>query len=274
MSVYQKKNFKTLILRKIKYLAFITLIYPLVFSCSKSSIPSLPGTTHLSVRMTDASANYDAVYVDIQGVEVTNDSLSPFALNTANGVYNLLDFANGADTLIATGDINGGLVSQIRLILGSNNSVKVNGVDYPLSTPSAQQSGLKLQIHKVFQPGVSYAIVLDFDALNSIVAEGNGNYILKPVIRTVDTAISGSMKGIVSPSDSLANVTASSLSDSTSYSTRTNSSGRFILGGIPGGTYNVTVTSLDTLLATIKLTNKTVTVGAVTDLGTIILPAR
>jgi hypothetical protein len=242
MKTSQKSNIKSLIFRSLKYLAFIFLIISVVYSCSKSNTMTLPGTTHLSVKMTDASANYDAVYVDIQGIEITGDSLSPFALNTNNGVYNLLDFANGKDTLIATGDINGGLVSQIRLILGNNNTVKVNGVVYPLTTPSAQQSGLKLQIHKVFQPGVSYTIVLDFDALNSIVAQGNGNYILKPVIRTVDTAINGSMKGIVSPSDSLANVTALSLPDSTTYSSRTIPGGSFLLGGLPGGTYDVTVT--------------------------------
>ena|SRR5665647_2021879 len=52
-------------------------------------------------------------------------------LNATEGVYNLLDLSNGISTLIATGDMQPGTVSQIRLILGSNNTVTVGGV-YPL----------------------------------------------------------------------------------------------------------------------------------------------
>jgi hypothetical protein len=39
----------------------------------------------------------------------------------------------------------------------------------------------------------------DFDANKSIVKLGNGGYKLKPVIRTVETAISGAIKGTITP---------------------------------------------------------------------------
>jgi hypothetical protein len=45
-------------------------------------------------------------------------------------------------------------VQQIRLILGTRNTV-VDGITYPLSTPSAEQSGLKLQVNQTLQEGVS-----------------------------------------------------------------------------------------------------------------------
>ena len=63
----------------------------------------------LSVRMTDLPGNYDEVNVDIRGVEVTGNGGS-VTLNINPGIYNLLDYANGVDTLIATGDVPAGLL--------------------------------------------------------------------------------------------------------------------------------------------------------------------
>jgi hypothetical protein len=42
--------------------------------------------------------------------------------------------------------------------------------------------------------GIMYHVLLDFDANKSIVKLGNGGYKLKPVIRTVESAISGAIK--------------------------------------------------------------------------------
>src|SRR5206468_51295 len=132
--------------------------------------------------------------VDVQGVELTGSGGKTATMNVNKGVYNLLAFSNGIDTLIATGTMEVTTVEQVRLILGTNNSVVVNGTSYPLATPSADQSGLKLQVHQTLQAGVQYNLLLDFDANTSIVSEGNGSYKLKPVIRTIDMAISGSIK--------------------------------------------------------------------------------
>jgi len=160
-----------------------------------------------------------------------------------------------------------GTISQIRLILGPNNSVIVDGVSHPLSTPSAEQSGLKIQVHQTFEPGVSYAILLDFDANQSIVEKGNGEYQLKPVIRTIDIALSGSIKGSISPVGTVATITASS-NGLTFYSSVSNSNGDFLVAGLPAGTYNITVTPVLPLMP-VSITGKTVTVGATTNIGVI-----
>lgn len=126
---------------------FLVILFP---SCNKDK-----NLTHLSVQMTDAPGNFGAVYIDLQGVEIKGNGGNLVLLNANEGIYNLLDFSNGADTLIASGDLEAGEVSQMRLILGSDNTVMVDGVIYPLSTPSAMQSGLKLQMHHTFEAGVS-----------------------------------------------------------------------------------------------------------------------
>ncbi|MEP6512631.1 MAG: DUF4382 domain-containing protein [Parafilimonas sp.] len=248
------------------FLSFIIAIL-LISSCKKedSSNPQAAAMADLSVRMTDAPASYDAVNIDIQQVEVTGKDDRKVNLNCNAGIYNLLNFSNGVDTLIARGPLTAGEISQIRLILGDNNSVVVDGQSYPLITPSAQESGLKVQVHDDFEPGVAYIILLDFDATESIVEQGNGNYLLKPVIRLVDDAISGSIRGEIIPPEQYVAVTATD--DGVSYSTVTNASGKFLIAGVPPGTYTVTVTP--SVGTPVIITNVQVTLGESTNLDTI-----
>jgi hypothetical protein len=53
-----------------------------------------------------------------------------------------------------------------------------------------------------------YTVLLDFDANKSIVKQGNGTYSLKPVIRTIEQAISGAVKGKITPVGTMAVVEA------------------------------------------------------------------
>ncbi len=253
-------------MKKTVYLFAFVLMLGLGFvSCTKNNTST---TSTLSVKMTDAPGPYGAVNVDIQGVEVTGTN-NTVSLNVHKGIYNLLDLANGKDTLLGTGTLNEGSVEQIRLILGSNNTVVVNNVSYPLSTPSAEQSGLKLQVHKTLIGGVAYSILLDFDANQSIVETGNGTYKLKPVIRTIDTAVSGAIKGSISPVGLIATVTATSAT--ASYSSVVNTSGNFLISGVPAGTYSVLITpALPKLPVTVA--NVTVNTGISTNVGTITIP--
>ena len=265
MDTTQIKKGITLITKNLMYIMLFGLMVLLIPSCTKEKGKD---KSQLSVRMTDAPGNFTAVMIDLKGVEVTGSGGGAVMLNTRTRIYNLLNFSNGLDTLIATGDLDAGTVSQIRLILGPNNTVTVGGVVYPLSTPSAMQSGLKMQIHQTFEPGVSYSILLDFDANQSIVLKGNGEYQLKPVIRTIDTAISGSIKGSITPIGVIAAVTATS--NGLTYSSVTNLSGEFLIAGLPVGTYDITVTpALPRLPVTI--TGKTVTIGVSTNIGIVVL---
>jgi hypothetical protein len=234
-------------------------------SCSKSTTTFTP----YSIRMTDGPGPYNAVYIDLKGVEIIGDGGKTVVLNVNAGIYNLLNFSNGRDTLISSGNLEVASVEQIRLILGPNNSVVVNNVSYPLSTPSADQSGLKLQVHQPLQAGIQYSILLDFDANASIVNQGNGGYSLKPVIRTIETAISGSIKGSITPIGSLAVVTATSAANF-SFSSNVNSAGNFWLMGLTPGIYSFTVTPLLPLSPVTK-TSVTVTAGVTTDIGKITL---
>ena len=146
-----------------------------------------------SVENRDAFVEKDltllnAIYLDVIQCEVHYSSPSGFEgwheLPTVPGIYNLLDIDSDAtvvlvhDTLMPHGN-----VEQFRLILGPNNTIDIGGTIYPLSVPSAQQSGLKINLNEELTFTSAIEVVLLFDPYHSIVEQGNGGYLLKPVIQ-------------------------------------------------------------------------------------------
>jgi len=253
-------------------ISFIVSVYAI--ACKKNS-SSGNSTSRMTISLTDDPSAYDAVNIDIEDIQVnssadsgTNSGWTSLPLNR-KGVYNLLDFRNGIDTVLTSQELPAGTISQIRLILGSNNSVVVNGVTLPLTTPSAQQSGLKLNVHATLVAGIEYKLWIDFDAARSIVQTGNGSFILKPVIRTYTDATSGAIKGIVLPPNSHSLVYAiQNVTDTIGSAVADSTSGNFLIGGLPAGNYNVGIhvadsSYMDSTIAT------SVTTGVVTDLGSI-----
>lgn len=222
------------------------------------------GTARLNVRLTDAPGDYEAVNVDIQSVEVHTAANGWVTLNTYAGVYNLLDFVNGQDTLLATASIPAGEISQIRLILGENNTVQVDSMIYPLTTPSAQQSGLKLNLDDTLAAGVVHGLVLDFDASQSVVETGNGKYILKPVIRVTGVDITSGIEGSVLP---IVNTSVTAYNASDTVSTYTDATGNFMIGLAPG-TYAVLLSPAAPYADT-TVVGVSVVAGSFTNIGVI-----
>lgn len=267
-----KSTFRIYVALLILALTITGIVY---VSCSKdnSATPGTgtgTGTTHFNLYMTDTPGPYQQVNVNIVGAMVHSDVSGWMTLNIRPGIYNLLNLINGKDTLIADGFVTVGMVSQVRLILGpTGNTVMVNNTLYTLQTPSDQQSGLKLTINSMLSAGITYNLILDFDAGASVVQTGNGSYILKPVIRAIVTASSGAIQGIISPA-SLAQITASSSSTTNANTFSSSATGAFLLQGLTAGSYEVTVTPLPPYV-TQTFNNIIVNTGQVTNMGTIVL---
>jgi len=261
------KNFK-------KYLFGLLVFAPLSYSLTScNDNDDAQGTSHVAVRMTDAPGDYDEVNVEVLDVMVKGNADTGeegwVSLGNVNpGVYNLLDLTGGVNVLLADNDIPSGFLGQIRLILGDDNTVVKDGVTYPLHTPSAQQSGLKLKVNQTLEPGLTYNFLLDFDVEHSVVVEagGSGNYNLHPVIRVITEGTSGAIKGQVLPIGLQTLVSAQV--NGTEVSAYTNETGSFQLNGIPAGTYTVTLTpDATTGLPAVLVENVTVVNGEVTDIG-------
>lgn len=243
-----------------------------LLSCSKDNTS---GRGTLQVHLTDAPANYDQVLIDVQDVQIqTSNGNSEGAwqsLSVNKGVYNLLDFRNGLDTLLGSIQLPAGSISQMRLVLGSNNQLKIGEHLYSLDTPSAQQSGLKFNINATITEGITYDLWIDFDASRSIVERGNGTYSLKPVIRTFTKATSGAIKGVVSPVAAKPYVFVVSASDTIGAIVDT--TGKFILSGVPAGTYSVKFNPTDAYVAK-SVDNVAVTLGNVTAMDTVFISKK
>lgn len=163
---------------KTKHL-LVTLLcaLPFMYSCKKDQRFS-----PVQIYLTDVPTTYDSVKIHIKRIEVNilHDTTAWVPINTKDTVINLLDLQNGVTMLIAQGAVPQGLLKEVRFILGNDNSVVVNGVSFPLQTPSAEYSGLKIKIDKKLNE-VFNAFIFDFDASQSITDE-NGIYRLTPVI--------------------------------------------------------------------------------------------
>ncbi len=165
-------------MKKIIVSVFTASLFAALFmQCKKTEV------ANLEIRLTDNPANYTQVNVDIQKVSVKfdSDSVSWVDLNTNAGVYNLLNFQNGINTVLATGTVSQNTVKEIRFELGPNNSVLESGVVHNLTIPSGSESGLKIKVSKKLNATLQ-SIIIDFDAAESIKEENDG-YKLKPVLK-------------------------------------------------------------------------------------------
>lgn len=241
-----------------------------IYSCNKSS-DSSNGSAQVSMHLTDGPSAYDAVYLDIQQVEVTMSGSSAVTLTPVRpGVYNILQFRNGLDTLLVRTNIPTGTVQQIRLILGTNNSVVISGTSYALTTPSGQTSGVKLNLNQTFVSNGAYDIWIDFDAGKSIVATGSGKYMLKPVIRAYSALTNGQIKGYVLPFAALTTVYAINATD-TFAAIPSSIDGFYSFNGLATGSYNVWFNAGILTYKDTTVTNVNVSYGTVVNMGSITL---
>ena len=272
-----------------KSLLVATLISVGLVSCNDDdSDGSSSEIANLSIRMTDAPGDYDAVFIDVQGIEIqleadddldaTDDDATEGSewvtvedVNT--GIYDLLELTGGVSQLLADTEVEAGYVGQMRLILGPDNTVVVDGETKALNTPSAQQSGLKLQLNQRLEGGENYAFLLDFDVDQSIVETGNGGYNLKPVIRLSAEANAGMVVGTTVVPAALSSDVQSLVvlnGNGITVSAYTNSDGDFALNGVPAGTYDVKITpQISSGLTVYTVSDVEVRPNETTDLGEI-----
>jgi hypothetical protein len=229
----------------------------------------------MQVYLTDAPGDYAAVFIDVKDIKInySNDTANGWQSlpNVHAGVYDLLKLVNDDDTLLADAELNTGRVEQIRLILGTENYVQLKGQTdkIKLETPSAQQSGLKLNIHQDINSGILYTLLLDFDVAKSIHQTCNGKYMLKPTIRTVMNAVGGSIKGYVKPNTFQTLVLAIQGAD-TPASTYTDN-GSYLIKGLGAGSYDLHFIPTDTAYKKQIKNGVSVTVGNVTTVDTVTL---
>ena len=241
----------------------------LFFSCQKEvsvnndNVPA--GMNKVSIYLTDGPTDYQNVFIDIQqiaikldtcahnddddhnhpGCDDDHDSLAvgsceiwdTLAINP--GVYDLMTLRNGLDTLLASGFILNGKIERIKITLGTNNSVVVDSVSYPLHLLNGQNYvyvNIRRE-HLDYISSNSLRFYLDFDLERSI-RYMNGQYWLKPVLRPFGRHSSGEIEGKIRPLFSHGMIKAYNSTD-TAYAWPWWQNGEFKLRGLHAGTYSV-----------------------------------
>ena len=158
----------------------------------------------LSVAITDAKPklpeDIEHVYVTFDEVQVHKaggDWVSLPVVAPAPHRIDLFQFRNGNTTeLVPPVKLESGKYTQIRIIVSDAWFVTAQGEKYDLQVPSG-----KLRTDKNFDfevhGGGAVDLVVDFDLSQSIVAQGNGIYKLKPVLHLVDTLEAATIRGTI-----------------------------------------------------------------------------
>lgn len=205
-------------------LPVLFVLVALLNGCSSDSSSGQPNTGTLSLSLVDAPTDaYQAVYVTIDKVQAHLGDVNGggggdnnwITVATPMKTYNLLDLVNGTMESLGVTDLKSGTYTQMRLYLGSAPDDSKNVLNQPhpysnyvidkqdsgvneLSVPSEYQSGIKLVQEFDIVSGRTVDLALDFDAESSVVKAGNsGQYLLKPVIKVVDTADKAMLSGLV-----------------------------------------------------------------------------
>lgn len=267
----------------LRRMAMVAGVCVLLAACGGGGSGSggVAGNGTLRVALTDAPAcGFDQVNVTIEKVRVhqsgsaaeSDAGWSEIVLNPARRV-DLLTLTNGVLTELGQTTLPAGKYTQLRLVLAENGGaaplansvVPSGGAETALTTPSAQQSGLKLNTNIDVASNQLADIVIDFDACKSVVSAGNsGRYLLKPVISVIPRFISG-VTGFVG--SALAGGATLSLQQAgvTVRSTVPDASGKFLLQPVAPGTYSLVLTA--PARTTLVVNGITVTADTVTALN-------
>ena len=215
----------------------VLLISLFSFACQKenSGQGSSTGKSSVNIFLTDdPSLNFEKVLLDIAKIEIKveddseqrhesehqqGDDDSDHRGETSGGwmsvpihpgIYDILRFKNGVDTLFgsATFDITRSL-RKVRITLGTGSSVVLNGVGKPLTIHNNDNIiVLKIDESSVaINSGGLTNFWIDFDAGTSIRLNGN-DLELKPNCKVFSKEKSGGIEGTVLPGNAAAIVMA------------------------------------------------------------------
>ncbi len=235
------------------------------------------GTGFIKINLIDAPGDYQQVNVEIIRVEIhrsdDSDSASGWSVVSEDSIYvDLLTLTDGNAIVLADSTLPSGSYTQVRLILGENNTVMVDSMLHDLEIPSSLNTGIKLNHGFTINADALYEFTLDFDADRSIHETGNGQYKMNPVIRLVVNETSGGLMGVVEPIEARAMIWTVA-GDDTVTAWADSLSGMFKFMMLPAGAYDLNISATVGTYSDSVVADQIVTAGQTTDVGTIVLEA-
>lgn len=158
------------------------------------------GQGSLTVHLVDGPIDaFKEVAVEVQKVLVIDEKGMPQEIAAPGKVIDLLKLQGDLRETLADVKLAAGRYQGLRLVLGDQNSVRMaDDSVQQMKTPSAQQSGLKLDLAFEIKAGEGSEIFLDFDLAESVrlvTAGPNKKILLHPMLHAVLKQRSGSIEG-------------------------------------------------------------------------------
>ena len=196
-----------------------------------------------TLRLTDAPADVDSVVVTIDRVDLVaaddeddgadngdgdeddgngdedsddngdgdDEETGIITLTNETRQLDLLQLQDGVTETLADVTVPEGTYTQLRLVLGAENYVVVDGEHQPLQVPSGMQSGIKIILPdgvEVEDDGDQIDLTLDFDVDESLIRAGaSGRYLFRPTVKVKSVSVNGDdmetveVEGAVSAAD-------------------------------------------------------------------------
>ncbi len=249
------------------FIAFTSLLIVFAMSFSSCSKTGVNNGDAIQVYLTDGPGDFEAVNLDIQKVEVKLDNDDKHKKDDRFGdndddkddhtkkkddfgewvdlaytpaIVDVFKLRNGVEKMLADGNVKG-TVRKIRITLGANNTVVKAGVTYTLNLVGETTNFLYIKLndeHRERGAGNGIKVWVDFDIANSI-AEVNGKFYLRPVLRPFCNVNFAGAEGRVLPEGIKPTVTFSNGLGFNAVALPA-PNGEFKIRGLREGTYTVT----------------------------------
>ena len=157
----------------------LLLAFCIFYSCQKDGDNNEAGKSKMvKIFMKDGPIDAEEINVEILGITLIDDDGNETVLGTHAGIYNLLEFQNGLDTLIAFGNVDLNDIEAMIMKIGNQNSIKIDGVLHDLLLRNSSNNMINVNLDELDNDS---NFLIDFDACSSV-EEENGRYYLNPVI--------------------------------------------------------------------------------------------
>jgi len=235
---------------------------------------------NVQVKMHDNPALYSEVNVEIEEVAVKSsgegESEGWVTISNEPMTVDVTTLINGNFATLANADLEAGSYSQIRVIFGTNNSLRMSGSNYDLQLSNEAEEGVVMNVNLNVDAESEATFLLDFDLSKSIQAalDLESGFVLSPVIEVRRAEQTGNIKGSVDPAKAKPWIYALNNSDTVSSTLADTSSGEFQLSSLEERSYDVYIEPTDTLYNDTTITDVQVEARETNNIGEIELSMK
>ena len=231
-------------------------------------------TSLLNVILIDAPAQWDSVFVEVEGVDIemqvqgreseTQTFFLPYSLG--DKVIEVSALIAGEGLLLGRDELPVGKIISATFRIGDSHSLFLDGDRHVVPLANGGMTEIPLELEMDLEQGIAYDLILDFDLEKSIRVLSESPLVLEldPKLTAVSGIGTGDLKGSISPTTLRPALYAITSGDS--VNTHTNSSGSFLFR-LPAGIYTVYVDPKDERYQAGIIRNVEVIAGKSTDLS-------